>query len=181
MQEIICLLDASGSMSSCANDALGGFNQFLIDQKNFGDAHLTAIWFDNDFEVFYDGMISKCQPITKWKTNGMTALYDAIGKTFAHVNPRFSRESPEKVILAILTDGEENSSKEFTMETAGNLIKEHQEKYGWDVIFLGANQDVWKTSKDLNINTAVIYDAYDTKNAFVTYSSIISRSRSGHV
>lgn len=181
MQEIICLLDASGSMSSCEKDATGGFNQFLKDQQEIGDAHLTAIWFDNNFEVFYDGMLSKAEPINKWKVRGSTALYDAICKVFEYTRERFTKESPEKVIFAILTDGEENSSKKFTKDDASKLISEHQTKYGWEVVFLGANQDVWLAARDLsiNVNNVIAYNSANTAQGMRSYSDIISNLRSG--
>ena len=106
--EIICVLDKSGSMEMVATDARGGFNQFIKDQQKIGEANLTLIWFDHAFSVGYEGKLSEMKPIDEWPIGGMTALRDAIGFTFAHVKPRFTIESPEKVILAILTDGHEN-------------------------------------------------------------------------
>lgn len=179
MQEIICVLDKSGSMQRTASDAMGGFNKFLEDQRAIGDANLTVVWFSDSFDVAYEGTLSEMKDLKEWPSNGSTALNDAIGKTFAHVKERFTKESPEKVILAILTDGEENASREFTKDAAADLIKHHQDKYGWDVIFLAANQDAWETARGYNIlqTNAVSYDSNFTSDGLAQYSATITRSR----
>lgn len=178
-QEIICLLDMSGSMESVKEDAKGGFNTFLKDQKKLGEANITLIWFDHSFKVDYEGKLSKMKPLKEWPAEGMTSLYDAIGKTFDYVSPRFSKESPEKVIFAILTDGHENSSRKFSREDVAELIKHHQDKYGWTVIFLAADQDAWATAEGLNIQQQNVssYVSSDTKKGLFLYSSAVSRAR----
>lgn len=179
MQEIICVLDKSGSMQTVAGDAVGGFNKFLADQQAVGNANLTVIWFDDKFTVGFEGKIAEMQPLQSWPSGGSTALTDSIGKTFGHVKDRFSREKPEKVIMAILTDGEENASREFTKEKVADLIKEHQEKYAWDVIFLAADQDAWSVAKDYAIkqSNAFSYASAQTQDAFGLYSASVTRSR----
>lgn len=179
MQEIICVLDKSGSMQSVKDDAVAGFNRFLDDQQSFGEANLTLCWFDNGFDVAYQGDIKKMKPLAEWPNGGMTALTDAIGKAFAAVKDRFSIEKPEKVVLAILTDGQENSSREFTKEAVAALISEHQEKYAWDVIFLAADQDAWAVAQNYAIHqqNAVSFSASNTVGGFADYSTSVTRSR----
>jgi Mg-chelatase subunit ChlD len=179
MQEIICILDGSGSMAGVANEARNGFNQFLKDQQEIGDANITVIWFDHEWSVEYEGCLKDAKPIGSWKLGGMTALYDAIGKTFNHVKDRFDVEKPEKVIMAIQTDGHENCSKEFTKSIAGDLIKEHEEKYGWEVVFLGAGLSVAEQARDLNIKACntIVYDSSNTKGGLGQYSSTVASRR----
>lgn len=179
MQEIICVLDKSGSMQSVRNDAVEGFNAFIEEQQKIGDANLTVVWFDHGFEVGYEGKLSEMKTLESWPSGGMTALTDAIGKTFNHVQDRFSMESPEKVIMAILTDGEENSSKEFDNKAVSELITEHQTKYGWNVIFLAADQDAWSVAQHYGIlkENAISYASADTRAAFTSYSQSVSMSR----
>jgi len=179
MQEIICILDKSGSMATCADDAIGGFRKFIEDQKKIGDCNLTVVWFDDTYELAYEGPLSKYEPPPTWPIQGMTALYDAIGKTFNHVNPRFEKEKPEKVIMAILTDGYENASKEFKAETIKDLITHHQNNYGWEVIFLAADQDAWATGQLLGIkmDKAVSYNSNDTRSGFAMYSNLVAEAR----
>jgi len=180
MQEIICVLDKSASMGSVAEEAKAGFNKFIKAQQEVGEANITIVFFDDAWELFYSGKLSECQPLGFWPIMGMTALHDAIGKTINHVRERFSKEKPEKVIMAILTDGHENCSKEFTRESVAKLIKHHQDEYAWEVIFLAADQDAWAAAQHLNIKKA---DAYSvTKRAMGqsighTYSSAVIGKR----
>jgi hypothetical protein len=156
------------------------FNKFIDEQKAIGDANITIVWFDNNWDVDYEGDLDSAKHLDSWKTGGMTALYDAIGKTFNHVKDRFSEESPEKVVLAIQTDGMENASKEFSQSVVADLIKEHEEKYSWDVIFLGAGLDSAKQAQALNIrgSNTFAYDVNDTKAAFSdVYSTAVGAAR----
>ena len=181
MKEIICLLDRSSSMSAVSIEATSGINEFIAEQRTLGEINLNLYWFADTMEVGYEGPIAKITPIERWHYGGMTALYDAIGKTFSHVSKRFSKEKPEKVILAILTDGFENSSKEFTATMCANLIKEHQDKYNWDVIFLAADQDAWDVAQHLNIrrDNAVNYASANTYGGVMGMSATVSKSRKG--
>lgn len=181
MQEIICVLDKSGSMRAVADDAVGGFNAFLETQKKVGPANLTVVWFDEGFMVGYSGPLQECQPLERWPDGGMTALTDAIGKTFNLVRDRFDREKPEKVVMAILTDGQENSSVEFDKEMVASLIVEHETKYNWDVHFLAANQDAWATGQQYGMKQAntVNVSTNDMGQAFDSYSASVTRSRMG--
>jgi uncharacterized protein YegL len=179
MQEIICVLDRSGSMQTVKTDAVAGFNRFLSDQQKLGEANLTLVWFDDSFDVSYEGHLSEARQLNLWPNGGFTALTDAIGKTFSHVRERFNKEKPEKVILAILTDGQENASREFSKQHVADLIKEHQEKYNWTVIFLGADQDVWTVAQQYSIRkeNAFEYCSADTLRGFGTLSSAVYNAR----
>ena len=96
---------------------------------------------------------------------GGTALYDAQGKTIVALGEELAAmpesERPSKVIIMTLTDGMENSSKEYTLAMISTLIKEQREKYNWDFVFLGANQDAVKTAGTMNIpmGSAITYSA----------------------
>lgn len=179
MQEIICVLDKSGSMGVVADDAVGGFNAFLDEQKKIGDANLTVVWFDTGFEVGYSGSIMDAVPLKSWPRGTMTALTDAMGKTFNHVKDRFSKEQPETVVMAILTDGHENASVEFTKEAVAALIKEHQDKYGWEVVFLAADQDAWGAAQHYGISKGdtANYSSSNTMAGFSVMSSAVASRR----
>lgn len=180
MQEIICVLDRSGSMQSVASDAVGGFNAFVKAQKEVPiPANIMIAWFDDAYTITYEGAISGAPMVAAWPHGGMTALYDAIGKTIKHVGERFSKEHPEKVILAILTDGQENASKEFTRKAVFDLIAEHREKYGWEVVFLAADQDACLAGQAIGVaaGNTYSYSSMDTASGFATYSSAVTRAR----
>lgn len=144
-QDIVAILDRSGSMQSIISDAIGGFNQFIEDQQKLGEATLTTVQFDDrygDPETFRVPL-SSAVPLTAkdWIPRGMTALLDAIGKTVQRFRELKSKGEVERVIFVIYTDGEENASEEYkTVDTIRKLVDEAKED-GWDFIFLGADID----------------------------------------
>lgn len=167
LTEIIMIVDRSGSMAEIRTDAIGGFNTFLEDQKKLpGDALLTLVLFNNNYDVLYDGVpIELVEPMTEetYVPTGGTALLDAIGKAVNQAGVRLAAmdESarPSKVIVVILTDGEENSSREFSKAQISEILAHQKEKYSWEVIFL---------SSDMN----AIADATKGPNAYMAPSSV---------
>lgn len=159
LTEVIFIMDRSGSMRLLEEDTIGGYNSFLDQQRReSGDAVVTTILFDNHFEVLHDYMkIEEVKPITRkeYYARGMTALLDAVGKTIAKAEHRQNftpeAETPGKTIVVIITDGMENSSKEYRLSTVRDMIRTQQEKHGWKFIFLGANIDAVKTAEDMGI------------------------------
>ena len=139
--EIVCILDRSGSMHSIRDDAIGGFNSFLEEQKKLpGDANMTLVLFDDQYDVVHDAVpIRRVEPLTHntFVPRGSTALLDAIGRTINKIN---SHGNGAKVIVSILTDGQENCSTEFRRQDIFDMITKHKNK-GWEFIYLAANQD----------------------------------------
>jgi uncharacterized protein YegL len=156
--EIVCIVDRSGSMSSIKGDAIGGFNSFLQTQKKLpGEARLTLVLFDDQYEMIHDSVPIK--DVDELDSNtfvprGMTSLFDAIGRTISHIKSKISGESKKPgVIFSILTDGQENSSKEFRNKSQiSELITEHREKDKWEFIYLAANQDAIGEGQSLGIS-----------------------------
>jgi hypothetical protein len=150
--ELYFVLDRSGSMSSLANDAIGGFNSFVAEQQKVeGTANLTLVQFDNEYEIVHDSIDLKTVPVLTdevYVPRGMTALYDAIGRT---ITTALAKKTDAIRILGIMTDGAENSSKEYTYESVKNLIKQAQEEHGWEILFLGANMDATQYAGNLGI------------------------------
>jgi hypothetical protein len=145
--EIVVLLDRSGSMQSARSDHEGGINSFVADQKELGgDVRFTLIQFDckNPCEVVFDGVpiseVGKCELIPR----GGTPLLDAMGLSIAHVKERIKRDGrkPDDVMFMVVTDGHENSSREFTKAQVKSLVAEN-EKSGWQFLYLGANVDAF--------------------------------------
>ncbi len=156
---ILCVLDRSGSMYNIIGDAISGFNFFLNEQKKIkGDANMSTMLFDTEFKV------SELIPIKKVKKfntktyspRGGTALYDAIGKTIDTELDRLStlpkEERPSKTIIVVLSDGGENSSREYHQDLIKRMINEMREEFNWEFIFLAANQDVMFTADGLGIS-----------------------------
>jgi len=158
--EIICIIDRSGSMESIRSDAIGGFNRFLADQQEPDDpAQLTMVLFDDQYEVVHDGADIHTVPLltnTTFVPRGMTALLDAVGKTLNTVSARLSEipanNRPEKIIVAILTDGQENASREFTLPVIREMISHYTKDLKWDFIYLAATQDAFSEAGKMGIS-----------------------------
>ena len=158
--EIICIIDRSGSMERIRDDAMGSFNQFLADQQALDDpAQLTMVLFDDQYDIIHNGRdVKEVPPLTTvtFVPRGSTALLDAIGKTLNAVSARLAEipagERPEKVIVAILTDGQENSSREFSLPVIREMITKFTTDLKWDFIYLAATQDAFGEAERMGIS-----------------------------
>ena len=147
--EMVFVLDRSGSMSGLAADTIGGFNELIEKQKKIeGDAYVTTVLFDHEYEVLHDHVaLGEVAPLTdkEYFARGSTALLDAVGRTIDSVGARLAaapeEERPEHVVFVITTDGRENSSREYTAKQVREMVEHQQQKYSWQFVFLGANMD----------------------------------------
>ena len=154
LTELVFILDKSGSMGGLERDTIGGYNSMLEKQKAVpGECLITTVLFDNDYELLHDRIdIRAVSPITEkeYSVGGSTALLDAIGMTIHKIDnaQRHTADDyrAEKVMSVIITDGEENSSREYSAEKVKAQIQRQKEKYGWEFIFLGANIDAVETA-----------------------------------
>jgi uncharacterized protein YegL len=188
---ITVVLDRSGSMQATRKDAMGGFNAFVDEQKKAdGEAQLTLVQFDSEYQIDYSGRdIKKVKHLTyeTFLPRGSTSLYDAIGRTINTEGARLSglpeSERPENVIILVVTDGGENSSHEFTGEQVRKMTQHQQEKYNWQFIYLGSNQDAVFTAQTMGIHAAnsMTYanNSQGTSAAYATMSNKVSAFRSG--
>jgi len=171
VQKIIVVVDRSGSMHGIEKDVIGGFNSFLAQQKALpGEPTLTLILFDHEYQVVHqDAPLSKVPDLTNltYVPRGATALYDAIGMAIT------SAADASKVIVAIMTDGFENASKEWSREKVFDKIKDLEGQKGWEFIYLGANQDAMAvgTSMGMKAINTVSFDA-TTKGVSGMYTSM---------
>ncbi len=158
LTEIIYVLDRSGSMGHLTGDTIGAYNSYLDEQKNFdGQTRITTVLFDDKYELLFNGekIENAYLDHEKYFVRGMTALYDALGKTIIDVGARLSgtpeSQRPEKVIFIITTDGYENASKEFTRRKVKEMIEHQQSKYSWEFLFFGANIDSAETADSIGL------------------------------
>jgi hypothetical protein len=151
--QIIFILDRSGSMNAIAEETVTGFNRFVADQKSIvPDATLTLILLNECRRVVCEREpIIRVAQLTRETFNptGGTALLDAIGEMIVQE----SDGPAQRVIVAILTDGLENSSCKFSRDQVFELIREQQEN-GWKFLFLGADQDAIQEGCGLGIAAA---------------------------
>jgi len=160
LTELVFILDKSGSMSGLEDDTIGGFNSMLEKQKAVeGECYITTVLFDNNYELLHDHIdIRAVNPITRkdYQVGGSTALLDAIGRTINKIKNVQEHTAEdyraEKVMFVIITDGAENSSREYTAEKIRKLIEQQKENCGWEFIFLGANIDAVQTASQFGIS-----------------------------
>jgi uncharacterized protein YegL len=162
--EIIVVRDRSGSMSSIQNDMEGALKELVKEQsKREGECLFSLFDFDDRFDVIHDAVKIQDVVHVNLVPRGMTALLDAVGKSINLVGERLSKtaeeDRPEVVILAVITDGGENSSKEFTRDKIKEMIALQEEKYNWKFLFLGANMDAVAAGQSFGFsaNTSMTY------------------------
>ena len=175
LTEIVFILDKSGSMSGLEKDTIGGYNSFLERQRKIdGEAFVSTLLFSDRSEVIHDRVpIEKVNPMTdeQYYVEGCTALLDAIGGAIHHIGNvhKYARDEdrPEKTVFVITTDGQENSSHEYTYDKIKKMIEHQQEKYGWEFLFLGANMDAISEASKLGIrqDRAVRYECDEVGTA----------------
>ena len=185
------LLDRSGSMETLATDIIGGVNSFVTQQRADGrDACMTFVQFDSQdpFEVMSDAVsLDAFTPLTAatFSPRGGTPLFDAIGGTIKRATEREAArkaagEDPEEILVVIVTDGEENSSTNYSKDAIADLITA-KEALGWTFAYLGANQDAFAVGRDLGFSRGnvsnFIADEDGTAAVFSDLSSNISRKR----
>ena len=160
LTELVFILDKSGSMGGLETDTIGGYNSMLAKQQEVeGECHITTVLFDNNYELLHDRIdIKAVSPISEkeYQVGGSTALLDAIGRTIHKIGNAQKHTADdyraEKVMFVIITDGEENSSREYSAEKIKAQIERQKEKYGWEFIFLGANIDAIETAGRFGIS-----------------------------
>src|SRR6187551_3395488 len=142
---MLLVIDRSGSMESIRDDMVGGLTAMIESQAALpGILTLDVFNFDTVIERQYS-LASPAGVTIELEPRGGTALHDAIGMSVTEFGrtlaalPEHAR--PETVQVVVVTDGEENSSREFNGASVKKLVEQQTEKYGWDFVFLGANQD----------------------------------------
>lgn len=171
------VLDRSGSMGAIKAATIDLFNEYLSDNRN---ARWTLTQFDSEgIDTLYTARkgeeVEELNPKT-YQPRSMTPLYDAIGQTLRKLDDYLKGQngSKRKVVVAIMTDGWENASEEYTHEMIFKLIREREEM-GWQFIYLGANQDAYVVSRDLGIHAGASL-TYSGDDASVAAASVGTRA-----
>lgn len=138
------VLDRSGSMGNVRDDTIGAFNTYVQDlAKTSPDSKLSLTIFDNmSIDTIIDHVaIGEVKPLNReiYVPRGGTPLYDAIGLVVAKLDTAKGKNKA----LVIMTDGQENASREHSKESIRKLIEARQKEANWLVIFLGADQDAF--------------------------------------
>jgi Mg-chelatase subunit ChlD len=156
LTDITLVIDRSGSMEAIRSDAEGGVNTFITEQaKQPGECRITLVQFDTEYEFLQCGVKAAECPPYKLVPRGSTALLDAVGRAINETGARLAAppetERPGLVVFVITTDGEENSSKEFTREQVKKMIAHQQDVYKWQFTFLAANPEAFAEAGGMGI------------------------------
>lgn len=189
------ILDRSGSMSACAPQVISGFNEYLLGlQKDDSDVCLFSMVqfdlpdagvarFDRPARVdrqicetlYLAEPVKNVKPLTPdtYQPRGMTPLYDAIGMTITQVDKAGAKF--DRCITVIMTDGQENSSKEWDKKRIGDLITAKEALGNWTFVFLGADQNAWgEASKFAAAGTTLVSNSisYHSRATAVAFASV---------
>lgn len=165
------ILDKSGSMASKLNDVIEGFNAYIdgLAREPKVDYLFSLTLFDT-VVVYRDVAIplSNVQKldVRTYLPGGNTALNDAIGITVRKVDA--DNLQVDKVVTVIMTDGEENSSREWSHDAVKALIEQKEKDGVWTFVFLGAAPDAWVQGRSYGIAAANVaqYSADQYRDVF---------------
>ena len=183
---IVIVMDRSGSMDAVRTDTENGLRAFLADQRDIPGTTLVSLYqFDDEYEPVYELVDLADAPDYTLKPRGWTALLDAVGRTIDTFGHQLADEPedqrPGQVVVVILTDGHENSSREYTLERVREQITHQTDVYGWTFVFLGADQDAFAAGGRMGIDphTTLSYASSSTASAFTSTSGLVTRGSTG--
>jgi uncharacterized protein with von Willebrand factor type A (vWA) domain len=156
------LLDRSGSMASCHKQTVDGVNEYIngLRAAKDKDIRVTLALFDHQYNGLDLSFVRENIPISEIKDikyeefvpRGGTPLYDAVGTLEQKIG---NAASDEQIALVIATDGEENSSRNFTSEQIKTTLTRRQNQDNWLVLYMGANQNAWLESQKFGIRSGM--------------------------
>ena len=172
----ICfVLDESGSMYNSVDDVIGGFQKLIDEQKGEknGECIISLYRFSGTVKKDYIGKPVNEVPKLYYSPGGCTAMNDGVGTAIDEIGKWLSdmneSERPSKNIIVIMTDGQENASKEYNFDTVKEKIKQQEEKYSWTFVYMGTNLQDLKDANRLGIKMRSVSDS---RNITSNYSHI---------
>ncbi len=180
------LVDRSGSMHRIVKDMQGGIDSLINEQKAVpGYCEMTIAQFDHEYELVTPLTDIRSIPPYELHPRGSTALNDAVGKFITDIGanlrsmPEVTR--PSKVVIVIVTDGYENSSREWSTEGIKKLITQQREQWNWEFLFLGKDIDSFAVADNLGISPDFTLDFRNAPVAMAATSSNLAAYRSAPV
>jgi hypothetical protein len=190
---MMLVVDRSGSMDSIRTSAEDAINEFIHDQtQSAGKRTIRIAQFDyHQGRTRYETVCPSTDPSAiepfELDPRGGTPLLDAMGRSIEEFGLELvalpEDERPGVVILAIMTDGLENSSREFTWLTIKAMVEHQERDYGWNIVYLGANQDAIEVGARMGIQTGatMTYAATDhgTRSVVGSMTSYVAAAAAG--
>ena len=184
--KIIFVIDESGSMQGTESDVIGGFNNFIEKQKteHQGKISVSLYKFNSSWSrVLNDLPIEEIRPLTNgdYTPGGLTALYDTIGNAITDIENQAKYSKREHmasmVMMVIITDGQENASKEYDARKVKQMIQEREQSENWQFIYMGADLDNFADADILGLMHKVSSKKMDMKKKFDVISEHSIRFR----
>lgn len=155
------VLDESGSMEAYREAAIGGYNELLENQRNVdaGSVMLVHTTFNDQYPpTLTVEDLDSAEPLdeTSYRPRGRTALLDAVGFTIDAMRERFDEmaedERPSDVLVAVITDGKENASEEYTELKVRAMTQYQQDEQDWEFVYIGAGIDDFTDARSMGIS-----------------------------
>jgi len=182
----LIILDESGSMESIKHSTISGFNELVqtikgIEKQYPEQKHFISFVTFNGLGIkthLDKQAVSSLSALdaNTYRPDSMTPLYDAIGLSVLKLKVDLAGQENTSVLVTILTDGEENVSKEFTGQHIRKIIDE-QKSLGWTFTYIGANQDVERVAASISITNTMQFSANDADVRFMFEKEKSSRMR----
>lgn len=177
---VALVLDESSSMGSVLQETVSGFNEYIDELRKDSeeiDFRVTLIKFSSTVQTVFKGSKLDEVPaldLMNYSPNGMTALYDGIGRAITQIVPNVA--PADTALVVVLTDGFENMSREYNQQSILALIKKYEALGNWTFVYLGADQDAWGVSKNIGfqVGNTMSYASADTSG---TYSKLASSTK----
>ena len=192
IQEVVAIIDRSGSMAGKVEDSVGGFNSTLEvlrkEQTDDSNINVSVKLFDHEEQMLIRSMpLSEVRLLEthQFVPRGQTALLDAMGNTLTYFMEKklMNPDAYDCCTIYVVTDGMENCSRTFTSQHIKEMIKSADDKYNIKIIYLGANQDAILEAGNLGINPgqAINYSESreETDAAYRSAAAMVGRHRSG--
>lgn len=180
---IAFLLDQTGSMQPIKNDTIGGFNEFVKNQKKApGEATLALTLFNSlNTDVRPPKSIDDVVPLsdTTYVPAGMTPLYDSFYRIIKQADKWIEENKWKGLVLVVVqTDGYENASMKHNIKELGEMIKERRAN-DWQFMFLGADVDAWGMAEPLNIpaGNVIMYASADQGTTYQKTADVVTSYR----
>ena len=177
----LIIIDESGSMQSIKNAAIDSVNETIqtirsAQKKHEDQEHFVSlVTFNDDVKTVYECVpVDEVKELTAetYQPDCCTALYDAMGISLNALRKKVAED--DKVLVTVVTDGEENSSKEYSGKAIKALIDELKAK-GWVFAYIGANQDVEAVAATISITNVMNFETTSAGTHMMT--DRVNRSR----
>lgn len=185
----LLILDRSGSMSSCWKSTISGLNEQLGTIRHLEEKYaeqryfVSLVVFDTEIETILENEpIANIEDFdgTEFPPRGGTALHDAMGVGISNLKTHITKkdksgDSISTALVVVMTDGDENSSKEYSSDSIKKIIEKLNKSTAWTFSYMGANQDAVLSASRFGISSGNSMNYSSTAAGAGAASTTLSR------